>query len=109
MFKREKERHFLMLFVAALAVVVVAFVLLVLPYAVTEAYGLKATKLILLMRLVMCVFLAGLLIFWVVRYRRTSRDLGMLREELEQNRLSREKPTTPCMREANQKERNKQK
>jgi len=65
MLKRKKE------FVAALAVVVIVFVVLALPYAVTEAYGPKAMKLILLMHLVvLAVFSAALLIRWLVGYRR---------------------------------------
>ena len=81
MLKKKKE------FVAALVVVVMVFVLLALPYAVTEAYGLKAQKLILLVRLVvLTVFSAALLIWWLVRYRQTSRDLKMLQEELERNK-----------------------
>jgi hypothetical protein len=65
MLKRKKE------FVVALAVVVMVFVLLALPYAVTEAYGPKAMKLILLMRLVvLAVFSAAMLIWWLARYRR---------------------------------------
>jgi len=74
MLKRKKE------FVAALAVVVMVCVVLALPYAVTEVYGLKAMKLILPMRLVaLAVFSAALLIWWLVRYRQTSRDSDMKR------------------------------
>ena len=80
MLKRKKK------LVTALAVVVMVFVLLALPYAVTSAYGLKANKLMLPMRLVLAVFSAGLLIFLVVRYRQTSHDLEMLREQI-RNRL----------------------
>ena len=70
MLKRKKE------FVAALAVVVIVFVMLALPYALTEAYGLKAKKLILLTQLVvLVVFSAGMLIWWLVRYRQTSHDI----------------------------------
>ena len=105
MFKRELSRR---LFVAALAVVVMVFVLLALPYAVTEAYGLKSKKLILLMRLVvLAVFSAAMLIWWLVKYRQTSHDLEMLREEIERNRPSRENSRTPRKREVNQKERDK--
>lgn len=82
MFKREKGKHSLRLFMVALAMVVMVFVVLALPYAVTSAYGLKANKLMLPMRLVLAVFSAGLLIFWVVRYRQTSHDLEMLREKI---------------------------
>lgn len=85
-------------FLVALVVVVMVFVVLALPYAVTEAYGLKVKKLILLMRLVvLAVFSAGLLIFWIVRYRQTSHDLEMPREEIERNRRTLEKPRTPRM------------
>ena len=81
MLKRKKE------FVAALAVVVMVCVVLALPYAVTEAYGPKAQKLILLMRLVvLAVFSAGMLIFWIVRYRQTSHDIETLREEIERTK-----------------------
>ena len=76
MLKRKKK------LVTALAVVVMVFVLLALLYAVTSAYRLKANKLMLPMRLVLAVFSAGLLIFWVVRYRQTSHDLEMLREQI---------------------------
>jgi len=81
MLKRKKE------FVAALAVVVIVFVVLALPYALTEAYGLKTKKLILLMQLVvLAVFSAGMLIFWIVRYRQTSHDIETLREEIERTK-----------------------
>lgn len=81
MLKRKKE------FVAALAVVVIVFVVLALPYALTEAYGLKTKKLILLMQLVvLAVFSAGMLIFWIVRYRQTSHDIETLREENERTK-----------------------
>jgi len=73
--------------VAALAVVVIVFVVLALPYALTEAYGLKTKKLILLMQLVvLAVFSAGMLIFWIVRYRQTSHDIETLREEIERTK-----------------------
>jgi uncharacterized membrane protein len=103
----KQMRQSLRLFVAALAVVVMVFVLLALPYAVTEVHGQKAKELVLPMRLVLAVFLAGLLIFWIVRHRQTGHDLEMLREEIERNRLAREKSRTPHVREADQKERGK--
>jgi len=82
MFKRIEE------FEAALAVVVMVFVLLALPYAVTEADGPEAQKLILLVRLVVLVVFSGaMLIWWLVRYRQTSHDREMLREKIEQTRL----------------------
>lgn len=74
MLKRRKE------FVAAIGVVVMVFVLLALPYALTEAYGLKAMGLILLMRLVaLAIFSVALSIWWLARYRQTSRDSDMKR------------------------------
>lgn len=82
MLKKEKGRNSLRLFVSALAVVVMVFVLLALPYAVTEAYGLEAQKLILLVRLVvLAVFSGAMLIWWLVRYRQTSHDLETFRKE----------------------------
>lgn len=74
MLKGKKE------FVAALAVVVMVLVLFALPYAVTEVYGLKAMKLILLMYLVVLAgFSVASLIWWPVRYKQTSRDSDMRR------------------------------
>jgi len=92
MLKRKTE------FVAALKVVLIVFAVLALPYALTEAYGLKTKKLILLMQLVvLAAFSAGMLIWWLVRYRQTSHDLQTLRKEIERTRLSPEKPRTPRM------------
>lgn len=87
MFKGEKKRHSLWLFVAPLVVVVVIFALLALPYAVTETYGLKEKKLIsLTTSVVLAVFASDMLIFWIVRYRQTSHDIETLRKEIERNR-----------------------
>ena len=95
-------------FVAAIAVVVIVFVVLALPYALTETYGLKKKKLILLMQLVvLAVFSAGMLIWWLVRYRQTSHDIETLRKEIERTKPSPEKPRTIRKREVNQKERDK--
>jgi hypothetical protein len=83
MFKGERKRDSLGLFLAPLVVVVVIFALLVLPYAVTETYGLKEKKLVSLMTSVVLVaFSVDMLIFWIVRYRQTSHDMETLREEL---------------------------
>jgi hypothetical protein len=101
MLKRYKES------VAALAVVVMVLVVLALPYAITEAYGLKARKLVLLMRLVVLAVTVGLLIWSLVRDRQTSHDIDMLREEIERNRLLRVKLRTPRTRERTQKGRDK--
>jgi fumarate reductase subunit D len=69
--------------VAALVVIVIVLVTLALPYALTEAYGLNTKKLILLMQLgFLTVFSAGLLIWWVARYRQTSHEIETLREEI---------------------------
>jgi hypothetical protein len=69
--------------VAALGVIVIVLVTLALPYALTEAYGLSVKKLILLMQLgFLTVFSAGLLIWWVARYRQTSHEIETLREEI---------------------------
>lgn len=88
MLKGEKKKHSLWLFVAPLVVVVVIFALLALPYAVTETYGLKEKKLISLMTsVVLVVFAADMLIFWIVRYRQTGHEIEMIREEIEQTRL----------------------
>lgn len=71
-------------FVIALAIVVIVFGLFALPYAVLEAYGLNAKKLILLVVWsFLTVFAAGSLVFWVARYKQTSREIEMLREELD--------------------------
>lgn len=106
MFKGEKKRHSLWLFVTPLVVVVVIFALLALPYAVTETYGLKERKLISLMTsVVLAVFAADMLIFWIVRHRQTSHDIETLRKEIERTKPSPEKPGTTRKREANQKER----
>jgi len=80
-------RHHLRLLVAGLAVVVTVWVMLALPYTLTEAYGLKAKRSVSLMRLVViAVFSAGLVFFWIVRYRQTSHDLDMLQAEIERKR-----------------------
>jgi len=92
-------------FVAALVVVVMVFVVLALPYAVKEVYGLKAINLILLIRLVVLAVSAGMLIWWLVRYRQTSHDIETLRKEIERIKPSTEKPGTTRKREVNQKER----
>lgn len=69
---------------AALVVIVIVLVTLALPYALTEAYGLKVKKLILLMRLVVLAsFSAGMLIWWLVRYRQTSHNIETLQKEIE--------------------------
>jgi len=102
-----KKRDSLWLFLTALVVVVMVFALLAIPYAVTES---EARKLIFLLRLgVLAIFSGAMLFWWIVRDRQTSQDLKMLREEIEQNKLWREKLRTPRMREENQKERDKQK
>lgn len=79
MLKRKKE------FVVALAVVVIVYVVLAIPYALTGR-----TQLILLKHLIVLAFLsAAMLIFWIVRYRQISHDLEMFREENERNRRGR--------------------
>ena len=56
----------------ALVVVAIVIVVLALPYALTEAYGLKAMKLILLMQLVvLALFSVALLIRWLLMHRQT--------------------------------------
>ena len=109
MFKGEKKRDFLWLFLAPLVVVVVIFALLALPYAVTETYGLKEKKLISLMTsVVLAVFAADMLIFWIVRYKQTGQEIEMIREEIERIKPCLEKPRTPRKREVNpKKERDK--
>ena len=73
--QQEKERRSLGSFLDALMVVVVVLMLFALPYAVTEVYGLKARRLILLMHLVaLAVLSVALSIWWLVRYRQTSHD-----------------------------------
>jgi len=91
-------------FVAALGIVAIVFVVLALPYAAKTAYGPEATELVLFVRLVfLTVFSVIMLIWWLVRYRQTSHDLKMLREEIERNKPSREKPEKIHMRKGNQK------
>ena len=98
MFKGEKKRDSLWLFLTALVVVVMVLMLLAIPYAVIEAYGPEARKLILLMRLgVLAVFSGAMLIWWLVRYRKTGHDLEMLQEEIRQNKSLRKKPRKPRM------------
>jgi fumarate reductase subunit D len=88
MFKGEKKRDSLELFLTPLVVVVVIFALLVLPYALTESYGLEEKKLISLMTsVVLAVFAVDMLIFWIVRYRQTSHDIETLRKGIEKTRL----------------------
>jgi len=83
MFKRQKK-YSLWLFVAPLVVVVVIFALWVLPYAVTETYGLEERRLIsLVTSVVLAVFAVDMLVFWIVRYRQTSHDIETLQEEIE--------------------------
>jgi flagellar basal body-associated protein FliL len=97
-------------FVAALVVIVIVLVTLALPYALTEAYGLKVKKLILLMQLVvLVVFSAGMLIWWLVRYRQTSHNIETLREEIERTKPSPEKLRTTRKREVSQNESDKKK
>jgi len=84
MFKREKKRDSLWLFLTALVVVVVIFALLAIPYAVTEP---EARKLLFLLRLgVLAIFSGAMLIWWLVRYRQTSHDIETLREEIERTK-----------------------
>ncbi len=104
MFEGRKKRDSHWLFLAPLVVVVVIFALLVLPYGVTETYGLKERKTIGLMTsVVLAVFAADMLIFWIVRYRQTSHDMETLQKEIEGTKPSPEKPGTPRKREVNQK------
>jgi hypothetical protein len=110
MFKMERKRDSLWLFLAPPMVVVVIFALLILPYAVTETYGLKEKKSISLMTsVVLAVFAADMLIFWIVRYRQTSHDIETLRKDIEQTKPSPERIGATRKREVNQKERDNQK
>ena len=59
-------------FVSAIIVVVMVFLLIALPYAVIEAFGLEAEKLVLLMNLaVLAVFSLAFSIQWLVKYKQT--------------------------------------
>jgi hypothetical protein len=94
-------------FVAAPRVGVIVLDVLALPYALAEA-GLEAKKIVLLMYLVLLtVFSAYLLVFWIGRYRHTSHRINVIREEIELNRRSLEFVLTR-MSETNQKEHGKQ-
>lgn len=69
---------------AAPVVIIMVLLTLALPYALIEAYELNVKKLILLMQLVfLAVFSAGVLVWWVVRYRQTSNDIETLRRKIE--------------------------
>lgn len=84
MVKREKGWFSTTSFVIALTIVVIVLGLFALPYAVREAYGLNAKKLILLVVWsCLAVFAAGSLALWAVKYKQTSREIEMLREELD--------------------------
>jgi hypothetical protein len=76
---------------AALAIIVIVFVALALPYGFAETYGIQAKKLSLLVHVVSAAFSAALLIWWLARYRQTGRAMEMLREEIERKIRSRNK------------------
>jgi len=98
--ERKKE------FAVALVVVVLVYVLLALPYAMTEVYGLEVSKLILLARLVALTALSvALLIWWLARYRRTSHALERLRGKIQRDKPLWRRPRTPRIEEANQNKR----
>ena len=75
MLKGKKE------FVDALVVIVIVLLVLAFPYALIATYGLKVILLIQLV--VLAVFSAGMLVWWLVRYRQTSHDIETLREEID--------------------------
>lgn len=75
MLKGKKE------FVDALVVIVIVLLVLAFPYALIATYGLKVILLIQLV--VLAVFSAGMLVWWLVRCRQTSHDIEMLREEID--------------------------
>ena len=81
--QRKKE------FGGILAIIVTAFVVLALPYGLTGTYGLHAKHLALLIHVVLALFSAALLIWWLARYRQTSRDIETLREEIERKMCGR--------------------
>jgi hypothetical protein len=81
--------------VAALVVILIVLVTLALPYALTEACGLKVKNSILLAHMILlAVFSVGMLIWWLVRHRHISRDIEKLRKEIEWTKLSKEKLRT---------------
>ena len=81
MFK-EMKKHRLRLFMFVLTVVVIVLAALTLYCTVTVICGSGTTRLILLIHVTLTIFSAGLLTFWIVRYRQTSHDLETLREEI---------------------------
>lgn len=73
MVNRKKE------FLTALAVVVIIYVVLGIPYALTAH-----TQLMSLKRLVVLAFLSGaMLILWIVMYKQITQDLEKFREKIE--------------------------
>jgi len=73
MVNRKKE------FLTALAVVVIIYVVLGIPYALTAHTPLMSLK-----RLVVLAFLSGaMLILWILMYKQIADDFEKLREEIE--------------------------
>lgn len=71
-------------FLIALAIVILVLVLVALPSALIETYGLKTKKLMLLIDgVVLAVFSLAMLVWWVVRYRKTGQRIESLGEKIE--------------------------
>jgi hypothetical protein len=67
---------------ATLAIIVIVFVALALPYGFAETYGIQIKNLSLLVHVVSAAFCAALLIWWLARYKQTGRAMETLREEI---------------------------
>jgi hypothetical protein len=72
-------------FWGTLAIILIAFAVMALPYGLAEAYGPQAKNLPLFVHVGLAVFSASLLIWWLARHRQTRHDIETLREEIERD------------------------
>ena len=70
-------------FWGTLAIIVIVFAVMALPYGLTGTYELQAKNFALIVHVFSSVFSAALLIWWLARYRQTSHAIETHREEIE--------------------------
>lgn len=72
----------------ALAIVVMVLVIVAIPFALVESYGIKVKKpLFLFDGMLLAVVSFAILIWWTIRYKKTSRRIDELREEIKETIL----------------------
>lgn len=82
MFK-EIERRWIGVSVAFSMMAVIVAAALSITYTLTVAHGLEIAELVLLVHMVLTVFSASILVFWIGRYRQTNHDIETLRKKTE--------------------------